>query len=159
MGGIRRAAPPRTRRAPSPPSHAKTASRAERSQSPIPWSFYHNPNDTPSSPRKARDAPKALTRSREPPQARISHFKPSISRRCEYATSRISHLPPTRGRHPLVVPPAPCRCSHARPPSVPPLPRARHAIRRRAATPSDALADGPLLAQNQRPDAFLPFAA
>jgi len=28
-----------------------------------------------------------------------------------------------------------------------------------AAAPSDALADAPLLAQNQRPDAFLPFAA
>lgn len=68
MGGIRRVAPP----APSArdqPAHPRKNRQSRRTlgQSPIPWSFCHNPNDTPSSPRKARDTPKALTRSREPP--------------------------------------------------------------------------------------------
>jgi hypothetical protein len=152
---------PRTCRALAPPSHAKTVNRAGCSASrPTLGHFV-----TTQTSRLRHHARRGMCRRRPPahrnrPQVQLLHFQPMISRHCRNAPAYARRLPPTgKTPSPCRTPPLHASAHMPGPPNAPPLPRARHAIRHLAATPSDALADAPLLAQNQRPDAFLPFAA
>lgn len=132
MGGIRRVAPPlRPRRATSPPIHAKTASRAERSANRPSLGHFVTTQTTPLRHHARRGIRQRLSPAHgNRHQVRTGHFKHSISRYCEHANRPCQPPATNKGT------PAPWRATPRHvgthipgPPRAPSLSRARPATR------------------------------